>query len=111
MILTSSEELGEPKALEGIARWHHDVLQLIGLSGEAELRELPLRQFQPLFINATSLPQESSIWIPPTDRVPRHNIITADELQTIIKYSSNISEYFITHCPTMQFHLKVNIYF
>ena len=111
MILSQSETLGEAKVLDGLERWHHDILQLICLEGEAELRELPLRHFAPLFICASSLPQEAQIWMPPTVRMPMHNTITAPELQNLLKYSSNFPAYFIFHCPTMQFQLKVYISF
>ena len=106
MILSQSETLGEAKVLDGLERWHHDILQLICLEGEAELRELPLRHFAPLFICASSLPQEAQIWMPPTVRMPMHNTITAPELQNLLKYSSNFPAYLISIVPQCNFNSR-----
>ena len=75
--------------LEGIQRHHPEILDIIGIDGTDEISVLPLRHFQPLWLNATNLPKGCMLAKPPTQSNPVHSLITSSEFELLAKYSCN----------------------
>ena len=89
--------------LEGIQRLHPDILDLIGIDGTDEITVLPLRQFEPLWLNATTLPKGCTLSDPPTQSKPVHSLITSAEFELLAKYSSNSIYLFYNQISVVRF--------
>ena len=90
-----NEAKAEASLLQGIRREHPEILEVIGADGTDEITVLPLRQFQPLWLNATSLPKGCTLTEPPTQSKPVHSLITSSEFELLTKYSCNSIYLFI----------------
>ena len=89
-----NEAKAEASLLEGIQRNHPEILEVIGIDGTDEIGILPLRQFEPLWLNATSLPKGCTLTDPPTQSKPVHQLITSSEFELLAKYSRNSIYFF-----------------
>ena len=94
-VLAWNEAKAEASLLQGIRREHPEILEVIGTDGTDEITVLPLRQFQPLWLNATSLPKGCTLTEPPTQSKPVHTLITSSEFELLTKYSCNSIYLFI----------------
>ena len=94
-MLAYDDQRADAYVMDGIARHHPEIFQMVGLDGTDELPTLPLRQFRALWIAETSLREGSSLVQPPTPLAPTHRFLCHEDYELLAKYCSNSNFFYL----------------